>query len=158
MCVEAEYFEMQKATAKKLCAAVKKAKQPRRECCVTPGCRNQRKADRRLCSKCDNRKWRVNNPITYAYHNLKNHAKARGIQFLLTIDEFKKFCHETNYHIERGQDPDSLTVDRKDPDGPYSYDNIRPLGHYANSIRADNPELDPVTPPPPLDDNDAPFG
>jgi len=33
--------------------------------------------------------WRKNNPIKYAYSNLRSHAKARGKDFTITLEYFE---------------------------------------------------------------------
>jgi len=88
--------------------------------------------------------WRENNPIRYLYCNLKTHSKERGIGFSLTFQEFKTFCEETDYHNRKGRTPDAYTIDRLDPNGPYSRENIRILSHAENSERKDKP-YDPTT-------------
>ena len=123
------------------------------ELCATPFCRNKHAAQKRFCNTCRKRRYRENNPIKYLYDNLRTHARERGKGFEITFEEFQKFCAETKYHELKGRDPDSMTIDRRDPSGPYSYDNIRPLDHYSNSIRQDNPDLS-VPSPEPFDKNE----
>jgi hypothetical protein len=146
---------MSRSLVKPICRKSRKSV----DLCTTPFCRNKRAKGYKTCHKCNNRRWRKGNPILAAYDSLRTHARQRGIQFLITREEFEKFCHETNYHVEKGRDPNSATVDRKDPNGPYSYENIRPLGHYENSVRKDNPDLNPPIPPAPdkYDTDDEPF-
>lgn len=165
MCVATEYKKMSRRAARRILVRMPEGHEKptltrtKPQCkCATPRCRNKRKPDRKLCSKCNSRKWRQSKPITAAYHNLKTHAKERRIDFFLTIEEFTKFCNETNYHVLKGRNPDSVTVDRIHADGPYSYENIRPLDHHSNSIRQDAP-YNPDDPPyiPPAPDDDKPF-
>lgn len=149
MCVTTEYKKMSRRAARHILVRMPEGHEKptltrnKPQCkCATPYCRNKRRRDRPICSKCYTRKFRANNPIAAAYDLLRGHARGRGIPFLITKEEFKKFCDETNYHLLKGQEPDSITVDRRDPDGPYSYDNIRPLGHLVNSTRRDAPLSD----------------
>lgn len=107
--------------------------------CCTPYCRKTARAGKHYCHRCTKRKWREKNPIHDAFLNLKHHAKQRRIGFELTLEEFTKFCHETNYHENKGRKNESTTVDRIDPNGPYSISNIRPLSHLENSTRRDAP-------------------
>ena len=69
----------------------------------------------------------------YAYHNLKRSARKRGIKFELSFEDFCEFCAITGYLEQRGQDPDSLTIDRIKSDQPYRTGNIRILTHAENS-------------------------
>ena len=65
--------------------------------------------------------------------NLKNNAKRRGKEFLLTLEQFTDFatCYQINYGKKRTKD--TWTIDRIDPDRGYSIDNIQPLTLSANS-------------------------
>jgi len=79
------------------------------------------------------RKWRENNPIRAAYLNLKNNAKRRGKEFLLTFEQFEKFA--VNYTISYGKkrNKDTWSIDRIDPTKGYSIDNIQLLTLQKNS-------------------------
>ena len=107
--------------------------------CSTPFCRHTRRRQRWYCNKCRKRKWREANPVEYLYDNLRTHAKQRGKRFELTLEQWRKFCLETSYHMLKGQEPHSATVDRRDSAGPYSIDNIFVNTHQANSHRQDRP-------------------
>lgn len=112
-----------------MCAKNKKDKK-----CQTPFCRN-RIANGASCSTCRSRKARQKDPVKYAYLTSKNNAKRRGKGFLLTLEEFKKFCVKTKYIAKKGRHATGLTIDRIDNDGPYSVDNIQPLENRANVIK-----------------------
>lgn len=93
--------------------------------CQTRHCKN--KPQGRFCGTCRARKWRIEHPEKYAYNNLKNRAKQRGIEFTLTFDQFKKFCVKTKYIAGKGRHRDGLTIDRRDERKGYTIDNIRTL-------------------------------
>lgn len=95
--------------------------------CQTPGCNNEAKNGRTICNACKKRRWVENHYIYYLFDNLRHNAKRRRKEFGLTYDEFVKFCNETNYHVLKGQTAESLTIDRKDPNRGYFYDNIRAI-------------------------------
>lgn len=78
-------------------------------------------------------RWRRNNPEYYAWANLRDHARERGIPFLLTLEQFAPWAHETGYLRARGRREHMLTVDRIDSDGPYSIDNIQVLTNSENA-------------------------
>lgn len=99
--------------------------------CVSYRCR-RRASDGFKCHTCRSRLKRIRNPLYYAFENLKSSARKRGIQFLLTRPEFEAFCKEHGYVEKRGKQPDSMSIDRVDTNGPYSKDNIRPLGYFDN--------------------------
>ena len=105
--------------------------------CITPFCRRQAREDRHYCCTCRDRVWRRNHPLRYLFKNLKGHAKARGITFRLTYDEWVEFCTKTGYHETVGREANSSTVDRIDPRFGYHADNIRCLTHSENSTRQD---------------------
>lgn len=69
---------------------------------------------------------------------LRRSAKTRHIPFTLTLEQFRKFCSETGYIEKRGQHPESLTIDRIDPNEGYHIWNIRVLTHAENSEQGVN--------------------
>lgn len=102
---------------------------PRR--CHTKYCRNE-VTNTRHCSTCRSRKARKADPVRYAYNNLKTHAKARGILFTITLDDFRAFCHRVKYIGFSGRNPDSYTIDRIHNDVGYHIDNIQILKNADN--------------------------
>lgn len=118
--------------------------------CATPACENYAREDRHYCHTCRSRKWRAAQPISSLYNNLRNHAKARGKSFRMSIESFTEFCLDTGYHLQAGATPDALTVDRKNPRHGYRRGNIRAVTHQFNSTRRDRVEL---TLPAPEGDN-----
>lgn len=119
----------------------------KRRVCVSYRCRRKAK-DGSRCHTCVSRLKRIRNPLYYAYENLKSSARKRHIPFLLTRSEFAAFCEEHGYLEKRGKEPTSMSIDRKDTKGPYSKDNIRPLGYFDNVSHKFE------TPVPAVDDGD----
>lgn len=109
--------------------------------CATPRCRRVARSSRRFCNTCTKRKWCERHPIEYRYHNLRSHARARGKVITITIEHFTEFCLETKYHERSGREPDSATIDRRNPARGYEPGNIRILTHIENSTRQDDPEF-----------------
>ena len=73
---------------------------------------------------------------------LRHSARKRKLPFTLTLPEFRKFCEETRYLERRGNEPESLTIDRINPNEGYHIWNIRVLTHEENSAQgADNRPL-----------------
>jgi hypothetical protein len=105
--------------------------------CLTPLCRRHAREQRRFCCTCRDRRWRAANPLRYLWKNLRGHAKARGITFTLTFEEWVTFCISTGYHLKVGPKAEAATVDRIDPRFGYHADNIRMLTHAENSARQD---------------------
>lgn len=100
--------------------------------CATEFCRN--KADgQRYCEKCAKAKWRSDNPLKAAFHNLKTNAKRRGKEFSLTLADFEAFCFETNYISGKGKSKTSLTIDRIDNTRGYHLDNLRVITNEENA-------------------------
>jgi len=124
------------------------AKKIRAGRCLTPFCRRKARHLRHFCCTCQDRKWRAAHPMRYLLKNLRNHAKARGITFTVTFDQWVEFCLKTGYHEAVGVEPGSATVDRIDPRFGYHADNIRVLTHAENSNRQDSlPEESPYENP-----------
>lgn len=67
----------------------------------------------RLCTTCDKKRWRENNPMKYSYQNFLSNAKRRKIFCDVTWEEFKEFCYEENYMQGKGKTSTSFSIDRK---------------------------------------------
>lgn len=100
--------------------------------CHTRFCRNT-VTHGRHCSTCRSRKCRESDPVRYAFNNLKAHAKARGILFTITLDQFRTFCHRVKYIGFSGRKADSFTIDRIHNDIGYHIDNIQVLKQAENT-------------------------
>lgn len=118
--------------------------------CKTPHCRRQPAKGRNECHKCRSVKYRERNPLVFLYHNTKSHAKARGIGFLLTREQFEAFCIETGYHLTKGRTAESMSLDRIRGDLPYQAGNLQLKTVSANSIKSwfDGSRFQPIEPDP----------
>lgn len=103
--------------------------------CATAWCRRKRRHHGALCRTCDSREWRANNPAIYAYNNLRTHARARGILFELTREQFMAFCANNFYLRDKGWAAGQLHIDRINARKGYSADNIQILTCYENSVK-----------------------
>jgi hypothetical protein len=92
--------------------------------CHTAYCRNQIQVGKH-CSTCRCKKWRQNNPVKYAYLNLKHNAKKREVLFTISFEEFKDWCVKVKHIGFAGRSAESLTIDRRHNDIGYHIDNIQ---------------------------------
>jgi hypothetical protein len=99
--------------------------------CSEHRCTRKVKA-RALCWKHYRRVIRQENPVKYAWQNLKDNAKRRGKEFTLTLEEFEKFAVKTAYMHRKGRGRFSYTIDRIDPEKGYTPDNIQVLTNSDN--------------------------
>lgn len=118
----------------------------KRGICVHWGCSRPAREGRKDCNTCAKRKTRMNNPLKYAFNNVRDCARQRKIPFLLTLEEFKAFCDRTGYLTKKGREFDDLTIDRIDPSKPYQTDNIRALSWIDNSSHKLENMTDPAEP------------
>lgn len=86
-----------------------------------------------LCNYCKVLKWRKEHPIEYAYQKLRGNAKRRGKEFTITLEDFKKFCYETEYIMRKGRTKISYSIDRIDDNKGYVPGNLQPLTVSENS-------------------------
>lgn len=87
---------------------------------------------RTVCGTCRIQKYRRENPIKAAYIALRDNAKRRRKEFTLTLEQFEKFCIETEYIIKKGISKQSYTIDRiRDTEG-YHIHNIQVLTNSDN--------------------------
>lgn len=85
------------------------------------------------CSRCRSRRWRTAHPIEAAFHTLKHHAKARGIEFTITLEYFRNFCNITGYIEQRGKSSTSAQVDRIEEHKGYIEGNLQILTNAQNT-------------------------
>jgi len=103
--------------------------------CPTPNCRNKVTGNYQ-CSKCRSKKYREANPVKYAFNNLRNRARQRGVLFTITFEDFKEWCVKINYiGMAKGRGANSFTVDRRHNDVGYHLDNIQVLTRRENIIK-----------------------
>lgn len=93
--------------------------------CTTRGCKNKCKGKVKHCTTCRSRIARLKDPVRYAYNNLKNRAGQRGIEFSLTIEQFREFCIKSQYIAGKGRTMESYTIDRIDNNHGYHIWNIQ---------------------------------
>jgi hypothetical protein len=79
------------------------------------------------------RRWRESNPIRAAFLNLKNNAKRRGKEFLLSFEEFCEFASKNKIVYGKKRNKDTWSIDRIDSSKGYSIDNIQLLTLAENS-------------------------
>jgi hypothetical protein len=90
---------------------------------------------RREHDKLRRRKWVDKNKVRDRYNNLKGNAKRRRIFFTLTLQQFERFCAETDYIARCGRCYDNLTIDRRDATKGYEDGNLQVLTLSANSTK-----------------------
>lgn len=107
----------------------------------TPGrchvryCRKPSRGKRSLCNKHTSQKTRAGNPAKAAYQTLKTNAKRRKKVFTLTFEQFLQFIADTAYLDHKGRERHCYHIDRIDPRGGYTFDNIRTLTCTENTAK-----------------------
>lgn len=103
--------------------------------CAAKGCRGVATKSGRspYCSRHRMSRWADAHPLSRAFHNLRTHARERGILFTLTIEQFKAFAEKTDYMKYKGKSSMSLQIDRKDNSRGYHADNIRACSLRENT-------------------------
>jgi adenine specific DNA methylase Mod len=99
--------------------------------CIVARCTNKTKG-RKMCNTCRSRKCRQGDPVRYAFNNLVNHAKERGILCTITLDQFRVFCRKVKYIGFTGRSADSYTLDRRHCDLGYHIDNLQVMTNIDN--------------------------
>jgi hypothetical protein len=88
-----------------------------------------------ICSKHRAQLWKERSPLKYFFNKLKNRAKERGHEFLLTFDQYVEFARKTGYDqiVNRGKTATSLTIHRKRDSEGYHVGNIACVTLSENS-------------------------
>ena len=108
------------------------AKSTKRKC-REARCRNTAAPGRLFCWRCRKRAERARNPVRAQFWRLRDKARARGIAFLLSMEQFCDFIFETGYLRMVGNERESMTIDRIDNLRGYEMGNIRPLSREENA-------------------------
>ena len=95
-------------------------------------CKRPALKNRKRCGPCANKHWRALDPVKACYNNLKAHAKKRGKQFTITLEDFREFCIKTPYMAGKGKTADSYHVDRIDEALGYVPGNLQVLTNREN--------------------------
>jgi len=90
-----------------------------------------------LCSMHYTRKWRIDHPLQSTFSINKANAKRRGKDWSLTIEQFRYFCQDSSYLLEKGKTRLSASIDRIENNLGYHIGNIRSITLSLNSSKAD---------------------
>lgn len=94
-----------------------------------------------LCHKHYAKGRRKNNPIETRYFQFKGKAKARGIIFGITLEEFRLFCKKTKY-LSKGRRGQNATIDRRCNLHGYFIWNMQLLTNRQNASKGSGPSTD----------------
>lgn len=116
---------------------VSEAKKIKGAYCCAIRCKNDPCAKKRgLCHKHYHIHRRILDPVYDRFCNFRGNAKKRrngvGIEFTITLEQFRKFCEEEGYIIEKGMRGRNCTVDRIRNEEGYHIDNIQLITNRAN--------------------------
>ena len=83
----------------------------------------------------DMRRWRALQKKTADYCTLRDHAKARGIKFLITLDYWRGLVDAFGFY-SKGDDEEVLTIDRVNPTRGYEEGNMRVVTVSVNGYKS----------------------
>jgi uncharacterized membrane protein len=82
------------------------------------------------------------NPSKYLYQVVKQNASKRGIEFNIEVEDIVVPSHcpilgiELKFHTGKyGPEPNTPSIDRKDPSKGYVKGNVHVLSHKANTLK-----------------------
>jgi len=104
--------------------------------CSAYACNN--KPIKKLGGLCHKHYWRKRkeiDPIYCRYNQFKGNAKQRGKIFLITLKQFREFCKNTGYIINKGKRGMNATIDRIDNSKGYIISNIQLLSLRQNASK-----------------------
>lgn len=88
-----------------------------------------------LCHKHFARKRREEDPVGTRYNQFKINAKKRNKEFGITLKQFREFCEQTGYIIEKGKRGQKATIDRIINEIGYYIWNIQLLTNRQNASK-----------------------
>lgn len=112
--------------------------------CKVKFCRNIRPVTMRpngreytepICDRCKYRRWRANNPEKCILKELRRRAKDRNIPFTLTVDQLPQIEGWSDYLQRRGNNRESLQIDRIKTHLGYTLDNVRIITTTENTCK-----------------------
>lgn len=106
----------------------------KRKKCIEKGCRKEAKKGSR-CSNCQDKIWRKNNPLKYAFKNWRNNAKRRGIKFEISFEYFCEFAEKTQLLKNRGIYAESWHIDKIIDELGYVEGNLQVLTNSENASK-----------------------
>ena len=109
--------------------------------CPAYGCTNERASKKRFCAKHVHRHLKATDYPKYVYNIWKTNCRRRGIENLVTIQEFRGWCEKTGYLEKKGRKSDSSTIDRIKSHLPYTINNMQIMNHWDNSFKQDMDEV-----------------
>lgn len=108
---------------------------------LCPKCGGTKNSTGSYCKACEvvyRKQLRQNNRDAAHLKKIKDRAKAKGIPFSLSADDLviPEYCPVLGIKLERGRNQDVWpSVDRIDPNGGYTPDNIVVVSFLANKIK-----------------------
>ena len=104
-----------------------------------------------MASETRSQRWRRLNPLKDEYKNLKTHAKARGIEFDLTFEQFLSIredkCKVFNFALVKTKKKlafNSRTYDRIDNTKGYTFGNVQCVSHKFNTTKGSMSPLEQI--------------
>lgn len=115
--------------------------------CTVEGCgrprawvqrKNAASSLRSVCWRHHEERRRNQDPALFDFRHLRKSARRRGLEFTLTLEQFREFCRATGFDAPRKPGPrtgDSLSIDRIDPSRGYVPGNIQVLTLAENAAK-----------------------
>ena len=96
-----------------------------------------------LCNKCNSERVKCTSPEAKMFQRAKCRAKSKGLKFDITINDIiiPKYCPILGIELIckcgiPGGHKNSPALDKKDPKGGYTKDNIQVISHLANMMKS----------------------
>lgn len=106
--------------------------------CLFNRCTSPQGAKKKYCHRHHQQDYKARHFLTATYYTRKSKAKARGIEWRLSLEEFKQLVAGSGYLQQSKIWKKKLSIDRRrawNPDGtpaPYTLENCRIIGYSAN--------------------------
>ncbi|AGO47842.1 hypothetical protein Phi46:1_gp31 [Cellulophaga phage phi46:1] len=104
--------------------------------CCAHSCKNEPAPKKGgLCHKHYARKLKEQDPVAVRFNQWRQSAKQRGVKHTVTLEEFRQFCKDTGYIIQKGRRGLSATIDKVVNKEGYHINNLQLLSNRANASK-----------------------
>lgn len=118
---------------------------------------NRKPAKHRLCCKHRSTLTRILDPVRTTFAEKKSNAKTRGIEWKLTLEQYREVVMQQEYMDNKGRTRHCLHLDRKDATKGYEVGNLQIITCAENVAKGNKERRKGYVHIPEVEDDNCPF-